>query len=201
MLELHYAVTVLFFSRPWSEDWPHHGRTFSIYLSCIILTASSTGSPVHVLMLSIQAVHGLPRIRASGVVAGIIACSSQLICFRHTLIIFCNQGPKVWERIKTLNLISHLALSFLRIPLDSWSKRSYSLYAGSDACTKYPATKVHGIFKWVVKNSFLSLTENSSVAEVCQFQTPAWIYIWNLSSYATVDKLLASITRDINDRI
>ena len=33
-------------------------------LSSIILTDSSTGSPVHVLMLSLQAVHGLPRLRA-----------------------------------------------------------------------------------------------------------------------------------------
>ena len=24
--------SVLFFSRPWSDNWPHHGRTFSIYL-------------------------------------------------------------------------------------------------------------------------------------------------------------------------
>ena len=33
-------------------------------LSSVILTDSSTGSPVHVLMLSIQAVRGLPRLRA-----------------------------------------------------------------------------------------------------------------------------------------
>ena len=26
------VVLFLFFSRPWSEGWPHHGRTFSIYL-------------------------------------------------------------------------------------------------------------------------------------------------------------------------
>ena len=24
-------VKLVFFSRPWSEGWPHHGRTFSIY--------------------------------------------------------------------------------------------------------------------------------------------------------------------------
>jgi len=33
-------------------------------LSSVILADSSTGSPVHVLMLSIQAVRGLPRLRA-----------------------------------------------------------------------------------------------------------------------------------------
>ena len=32
-------------------------------LSSVILTDSSTGSPVHALMLSIQAVRGLPRLR------------------------------------------------------------------------------------------------------------------------------------------
>jgi len=55
---------VLFFSRPRSEGWSHHGRTFSIYLCnvpclSVILIDSSTGRPVHVLMLSIQAVRGL----------------------------------------------------------------------------------------------------------------------------------------------
>ena len=54
-------ASVLFFSRPRSEGWPHHGRTFSIYPD--ILTDSSTESSVHVLMLSIQAVRGLPRLR------------------------------------------------------------------------------------------------------------------------------------------
>ena len=37
-------------------------------LSSVILIDSSTGSPVHVLMLSIQAVRGLPRLRAPGIV-------------------------------------------------------------------------------------------------------------------------------------
>ena len=36
---------------------------------------TSTGSPVHVLMLSIQAVRGLPRLRASGVVPCVISFS------------------------------------------------------------------------------------------------------------------------------
>ena len=57
--------SVLFFSRPRPESWSHHGRTFSIYLCpLVILTDSSTESPVHVLMLSTQAVRGLPRLRA-----------------------------------------------------------------------------------------------------------------------------------------
>ena len=47
-------------------------------LSSNILTDSSTGSPVHVLMLSIQAVRGLPRLRAPGVVPCIISFSRQL---------------------------------------------------------------------------------------------------------------------------
>jgi len=34
----------------------------------VILTDSFTESPVHVLMLSIQAVRGLPRLRAPGIV-------------------------------------------------------------------------------------------------------------------------------------
>ena len=47
-------------------------------LSSVILIDSSMESPVHVLMLSIQAVHGLPRLRAPGIVPCIITFSRQL---------------------------------------------------------------------------------------------------------------------------
>jgi len=86
--------SVLFLSRPRSECWPHRGRTFSIYLwpqscnkllllllSSVILFHSSTDSPVHDLMLSIQAVRGLPRLRAPGIVLCIISFSRQFRCF------------------------------------------------------------------------------------------------------------------------
>jgi len=39
-------------------------RCLHMSLSSVILIDSSTESPVHVLMLSIQAVRGLPRLRA-----------------------------------------------------------------------------------------------------------------------------------------
>jgi len=39
-------------------------------LSSVILIDSSTGSPVHVLMLSIQAVCGLPRLHALSLLPG-----------------------------------------------------------------------------------------------------------------------------------
>jgi len=45
-------------------------------LSSVILIDSSTGSPVHVMMLSIQAVCGLPRLRAPG----IVPCIIQINC-------------------------------------------------------------------------------------------------------------------------
>jgi len=48
----------------------------------VILIASSTESHVHVLMLSIQAVRSLPRLRAlHGIVPCIISFSRQLPCF------------------------------------------------------------------------------------------------------------------------
>ena len=74
---------VLFFSRPRSEGWPHRAWTYFLHLSMssVILTESSAGSPVHVLMLSIQAVRGLPRLRAPGIVLGIVSLSRQLPCF------------------------------------------------------------------------------------------------------------------------
>jgi len=55
--------------------------TYFLDLSSVILTDSSTESPVHVLMLSIQAVRSLPRLRAPGVVPCITSFSRQLTCF------------------------------------------------------------------------------------------------------------------------
>ena len=50
-------------------------------MSSVILIDSSTGSPVHVLMLSTQAVRGLPHLRAPGIFPCIISFSRQLPCF------------------------------------------------------------------------------------------------------------------------
>ena len=52
--------------------------TYFLHLSVsfVILTDSSNGSPVHVLMLSIQDVRGLPRLHAPGIVPCIISFSS-----------------------------------------------------------------------------------------------------------------------------
>jgi len=72
---------VLFFSRPRSEGWPYF---LHLSLSSVILIDSSTGSPVHLLMLSIQVVRGLHRLRASGIVPCIISFSRQL---RHFLMV------------------------------------------------------------------------------------------------------------------
>ena len=47
----------------------------------VILTDASTESPVHDLTLSIQAVRGLPRLRAPGIVPCIISFSRQFPCF------------------------------------------------------------------------------------------------------------------------
>ena len=46
-------------------------------LSSVILIDSSTRIPAHVLMLSIQAVCGLPRLHAPGIVPCIISISCQ----------------------------------------------------------------------------------------------------------------------------
>ena len=60
--------------------------TYFLHLSLpsVILTDSSTESPVHVLMLSIQAVRGLPRLRAPGIVPCIISFSMQLPFVMHS---------------------------------------------------------------------------------------------------------------------
>jgi len=50
-------------------------------LSSVILTDCSTGSPIHVLMLSIQAMRGLHGLRVTGIVPCLISFSKQLPCF------------------------------------------------------------------------------------------------------------------------
>jgi len=63
---------------------PRVGHTMDVlspFISSVILIDSSTGSPVHVLMLSIQTVRGLPRLRAPGIVPCIISFSRQFPLF------------------------------------------------------------------------------------------------------------------------
>ena len=57
------------------------GYFLRLSLSSVILTDSSTESPVHVLMLSIQAVRGLSRLHEPGIGPCIISFSRQLPCF------------------------------------------------------------------------------------------------------------------------
>jgi len=76
--------SLLFFSSPRSEGGPHHGRNFSIYfcpLSFWLTLTPGLDCPVHVLMLSIQAVLGLPRLPAPGIVPCITFFSRQRPCF------------------------------------------------------------------------------------------------------------------------
>jgi len=72
----HCSIRAL--ATPWSYF-------LQLSLSSVILTDSSMGSLVHILMMSIQAVRGLPRLRAPGIVPRIISFSRQLPCFlTHT---------------------------------------------------------------------------------------------------------------------
>jgi len=64
----------LFCSSAVLDPWTYF---LHLSLSSVILIDSSTGSPVHVLMLSIQAVRGLPCLRAP---ACIISFSRQRRC-------------------------------------------------------------------------------------------------------------------------
>jgi len=66
---------------------PRVGHTMDYFLhlslSSVILVDSSTECPVHVLMLSIQAVRGLPRLHAPGIVKNPLIC---LLC--------CSRDPQ-----------------------------------------------------------------------------------------------------------
>ena len=60
----------------------HTTNVISAFISIhVVLFDSSMGIPVHVLMLSIQALHGLLRLHAPGIVPCIISFFKQLPCF------------------------------------------------------------------------------------------------------------------------
>ena len=78
-----------------SKVYVHHVRHgkcflnfFHLSLSSAILIDFSTRSTVHVLILSIQAVRGLPRLHASGIVPCIVSFFRQLPCFYGLTILF-----------------------------------------------------------------------------------------------------------------
>jgi len=78
---LHLAVvfcSLAILDRGLATRWTYF---LNLSLSSVILIDSSAESTVHVLMLSIQAVRGLPRLRAPGVVPCIISFSRQFPCF------------------------------------------------------------------------------------------------------------------------
>jgi len=75
-----YPSSVQGLATPWTYF-------FYLCLSPVILIDSSTVSPVHVLMLSIQAVYGLSRMHSPGIVSCIISFSSQLPCFLVFLVV------------------------------------------------------------------------------------------------------------------
>ena len=72
-MDVHIQL-VMFFSRPRSQVWPHHGLS----LSFVILIDSSTGIPVHVLILSSRP-HGLPHLHAPGIVPCIISSGISFV--------------------------------------------------------------------------------------------------------------------------
>jgi len=95
MQATHAYMYVLFFSRPRSEGSPHHGRTFSVYLCPLSFRLTlPRGSSIHVLMLSIQAGRGLPRLRAPGIVPCIISFARQLPCLRYDTRCYFNVRSK-----------------------------------------------------------------------------------------------------------
>ena len=71
---VHSPSSIRGLATPWTNF-------LHLSLSPVILIDSSMGSPVHVLMLSIKAVGGLPHLRAPDIVPCIISFSRQLPCF------------------------------------------------------------------------------------------------------------------------
>jgi len=94
-------------------------------LSSVILIDSSTGSPVNVLMLSIQAVRGLPCLRAPGTVPCIISD-----CCTHNGVLWCGSN---WTKspgaatcnsaVGTLSLTCGRLLSSIRSHVRRYAER------------------------------------------------------------------------------
>jgi len=107
--------SVLFFSRPWSEGWPHHGRTFSIYLCPLSfwLTLPRT-------VLSTQAVSGLPRLRAPGIVPCIIFLQATPV---SSWCDFSMLASLLWQCPSLLQLIKKPLICFLCCP---WNLQNLS---------------------------------------------------------------------------
>ena len=79
----YYSVVTLLLFCSLAVLNPRVGHTTDVlspFIS-VILTDSSTGSPANALMLFIQAVRGLPRLCAPGIVPCIISFYRQLPCF------------------------------------------------------------------------------------------------------------------------
>ena len=91
------CYVVLLFNRPQSKGWPHHGLDYFLHLSlcCVILIDSSTGSPVHILMLSIQAMCDLPRLPASGIVCYVVPYKKYIYWFKF--VVCCVIGKNLYN--------------------------------------------------------------------------------------------------------
>ena len=98
MQATHAYMYVLFFSRPRSEGSPHHGRTFSVYLCPLSFRLTlPRGSSIHVLMLSIQAVRGLPRPTFLPSVSLFLLYMPIICPYNCTLL--CYPRRRLWRKI------------------------------------------------------------------------------------------------------
>ena len=78
IIDASFCCSVLFYSLDVLDTTVGHTMDVLSPFIFVILIDSSTGSPVHVLMLSIQAVRGLFDLRAPGIVPCIISFYRQL---------------------------------------------------------------------------------------------------------------------------
>ena len=98
-------------------------------LSSVILIDSSTESPVHVLMLSIQAVRGLPRLRAPGIVPCIISCS----CSQYSCSVSFPSSPQYKSSQYPFYLSAICAASVKFSPVADWIPCYWLLFRRSEA--------------------------------------------------------------------
>ena len=191
------GVLVAAVSPPETDEQPSSIRglatpwTYFLHLSLssVILIDSSTGSPVHVLMLSIQAVRGLPCLRAPSIVPCIITFS------RHSLVSWwCDHSmlaSLLWQCLTVPSLLqlcqepTHLFSLLSTTPEESFSVLSSQRHQDVFLHSFWKSSFYSRMLLSLVVSSFKSICCDFSMFSAVIPRSPALCLTWyGISSYA-----------------
>ena len=148
---------------------------FISVLYVILIDSSTGGSPVHVSRLSIQAVRGLPRLRAPGIVPCIISPGTSLVfswC-DHSLLAFlfwrCLTVPSLLQLCSELN---HLFSLLSTKPAESFSvlssQRRQDVFLHSFGESSFHSRRVHAQKDTVRQKNIKPLADLEWICAQCE---------------------------------